>query len=672
MGAGPAGKRLRSGDRSSSRRVSRPTVAAKDEEGRVRLRFALAGEALLGRDPRRRRHAAAALYPPRRRRRRARPARLPDRVRPPRRRGRGADRLAAPDRGAARAAGAAGIERCFVTLHVGAGTFAPVKAEDTDRAPHARRMVRGAGGRRRGDRGGPGARRPGRRRRHDRRCARWRARVDAGRAASQPGAGETRLFVTPGFRFRVVDLLLTNFHLPRSTLFMLVAAFVGPRADPGRLRPRRAERFRFFSYGDACLLDRGRRHDFGFELLATRRRGPPRPPRPPPAARSRRPAFMPVGTAATVKAHDRRHGRPPTGAEIVLGNTYHLMLRPGAERIGRLGGLHRFMRWDGPILTDSGGYQVMSLARAAQARRARRRCSARTSTAAATSSRPSAAVEIQHLLGADHHHGARRVPRPAGAARTRSSARWSCRSRWAERCKAAFVRRDGYGLFGIVQGGTDPSCGRAPPRRSSRSASTATPSAASPSASRRSRCSRRSTRPARLLPADRPRYLMGVGKPADIVGAVARGVDMFDCVLPTRSGRTGQAFTRRGTVNLRNARHADDPRPLDPASACPAARDYSRAYLHHLVRSGEILGADAADLEQSLVLPGPDARPARRPCDRHARGLRHHVPRRPSPGRAGLTPTGPGRVGSGLGSPVPRARTARLAASQAPTAGGPA
>ncbi len=300
------------------------------------------------------------------------------------------------------------------------------------------------------------------------------------------------------------------------------------------------------------------------------------------------PAFMPVGTAATVKALTVEMVRA-TGAEMVLGNTYHLMLRPGAERVARLGGLHRFMNWSGPILTDSGGFQVMSLAslRRLEERGVLFRSHLDGSLHELT---PERAVEIQHLLDADITMQLDECLRlPASEAETERAMELSLR--WAERSKRAFVPRPGYGLFGIVQGGTV-----APLRARSaaglreigfdgyavgglavgepREVMFEVLEAVCPD-----------------LPEDRPRYLMGVGKPLDILGAVCRGIDMFDCVLPTRSGRTGQAFTRFGTVNLRNARHRDDPRPLDETSTCPAARDYSRAYLHHLVRSGEILGA---------------------------------------------------------------------------------
>ena len=300
------------------------------------------------------------------------------------------------------------------------------------------------------------------------------------------------------------------------------------------------------------------------------------------------PAFMPVGTAATVKALTPEMVAG-TGAQIVLCNTYHLMLRPGAERVQRLGGLHPFMRWPGPILTDSGGFQVMSLAK--------RRTLGEDGVVFAShldGSRhaltPERSIEIQHKLDATITMQLDECLRlPASLAEVERAMELSLR--WAQRSKAAFVPRDGYGLFGIVQGGTDPAL-------RARSAAglqgigfdgyaVGGLAVGEPQALMFETLD--ATLPA--LPATRPRYLMGVGKPADMVGAVLRGIDMFDCVMPTRSGRTGQAFTRCGTINLRNARHADDPRPLDPASSCPAARDYARAYLHHLVKSEEILGA---------------------------------------------------------------------------------
>jgi queuine tRNA-ribosyltransferase len=299
------------------------------------------------------------------------------------------------------------------------------------------------------------------------------------------------------------------------------------------------------------------------------------------------PAFMPVGTAGTVKAM-MPDSVAATGAQIILGNTYHLMLRPGAERVARLGGLHRFMNWPGPILTDSGGFQVMSLAKL-------RKLDADGVTFQShhdgSSHRltPERSMEIQHLLDADITMAFDEcTPFPATHAEAAQSMRLSMR--WAGRSKQAFAARPGYGLFGIVQGGVYPDL-----RAESASAlidigfdGYAVGGLAVGEGQEAMFATLDVTTP--LLPADRPRYLMGVGRPSDIIGAVLRGIDMFDCVMPTRSGRTAQAFTRRGTVNLRNARHQDDPRPLDDQCGCPACRSYSRAYLHHLIRSEEILG----------------------------------------------------------------------------------
>ncbi|WP_041634580.1 tRNA guanosine(34) transglycosylase Tgt [Magnetospirillum gryphiswaldense] len=299
------------------------------------------------------------------------------------------------------------------------------------------------------------------------------------------------------------------------------------------------------------------------------------------------PAFMPVGTAGTVKAM-LPDSVAATGAQTILGNTYHLMLRPGAERIGRLGGLHEFMQWQGPILTDSGGFQVMSLAKLRKM----------TEEGVAFQSHidgskhlltPERSMQIQHLLDADITMAFDEcTPFPATPEQAAQSMRLSMR--WAKRSKDAFVERPGYGLFGIVQGGIHHDL-----RQESAEAlqgigfdGYAVGGLAVGEGQELMFSTLDFTTP--LLPTDRPRYLMGVGKPSDIVGAVLRGIDMFDCVMPTRSGRTAQGFTRRGTVNLRNARHQDDPRPLDEHCACPACRQYSRAYLHHLIRSEEILG----------------------------------------------------------------------------------
>ena len=300
------------------------------------------------------------------------------------------------------------------------------------------------------------------------------------------------------------------------------------------------------------------------------------------------PAFMPVGTAATVKAM-RPEEVAATGADIILGNTYHLMLRPGAEEIAALGGLHRFMNWPKPILTDSGGYQVMSLAKL---REIDERGVVFRSHLDGTRMEltPERSIAIQRLLGTEITMAFDEcTPFPASEEEARQSMELSMR--WAARSKAAFANRDGAGLFGIVQGSVYPEL-----RQRSAAALTeigfdgyAVGGLAVGESKEAMFMVLDEAVP--VLPQDRPRYLMGVGKPADIIGAVSRGIDMFDCVLPTRSGRTGQAFTRRGTINLRNARHGADPRPLDEGCGCAACTRYSRAYLHHLVRANEILAS---------------------------------------------------------------------------------
>ncbi len=300
----------------------------------------------------------------------------------------------------------------------------------------------------------------------------------------------------------------------------------------------------------------------------------------------RTPAFMPVGTAATVKAMMPESVRE-TGADILLGNTYHLMLRPTAERIDRLGGLHQFMNWDRPILTDSGGFQVMSLA------------SLRKLTEKGVTFKshvdgskheltPERSMEIQRLLGSDIVMCFDECPAlPADHDRIAESMRLSMR--WAERSKEAFGDRPGHALFGIMQGGLEQDL-----REESAEALknigfdgyAVGGLAVGEGQDAMFGCLDYAPD---FLPTDKPRYLMGVGKPDDIVGAVARGIDMMDCVLPSRSGRTGQAFTRHGVVNIKNARHQDDPRPLDEDCTCPACRNYSRAYLHHVFKSKEII-----------------------------------------------------------------------------------
>jgi queuine tRNA-ribosyltransferase len=299
------------------------------------------------------------------------------------------------------------------------------------------------------------------------------------------------------------------------------------------------------------------------------------------------PAFMPVGTAATVKAMTPE-AVAGTGAEILLGNTYHLMLRPGSERVERLGGLHRFMNWSRPILTDSGGYQVMSLS---QLRRLDESGVTFRShidgTAHALS--PETSIAIQHRLGADITMSFDECTSyPIDEAGAAASMRLSMR--WAERSRAAFVPRPGHGLFGIVQGSVYPELRAESAERLAAIGFDGYAVGGLAVGEGQDLMFATLERTVPLLPADRPRYLMGVGKPSDLVGSVLRGIDMFDCVLPTRSGRTGQAFTRRGPVNIRNARHIEDPRPLDAECHCPACRDYSRAYLHHLWRAKEMLG----------------------------------------------------------------------------------
>lgn len=299
------------------------------------------------------------------------------------------------------------------------------------------------------------------------------------------------------------------------------------------------------------------------------------------------PAFMPVGTAATVKAMTPE-AVASTGAQIVLANTYHLMLRPGAERIERLGGLHRFMNWPRPILTDSGGFQVMSLA---ELRKIDETGVTFRSHIDGSAHRltPERSIEIQHALDADITMAFDEcTPYPVEEKVAAESMRLSMR--WAERSKAAFVERPGYGLFGIVQGSVYPDLRAESVESLTRIGFDGYAVGGLAVGEGQEKMFETLERTTPLLPTDRPRYLMGVGKPDDIVGAVRRGIDMFDCVLPTRSGRTGQAFTRRGAINIRNARHMEDPRPLDEACGCPACTGYGRAYLHHLWRAGEMLG----------------------------------------------------------------------------------
>ena len=300
------------------------------------------------------------------------------------------------------------------------------------------------------------------------------------------------------------------------------------------------------------------------------------------------PTFMPVGTAATVKAMMPASVKE-TGAQILLGNTYHLMLRPGASRIKDLGGLQKFMGWDGPILTDSGGYQVMSLS---QLRKLDEDGVTFRSHIDGSYHKltPEKSIEIQQDLGSNITMAFDEcTPFPVSEEEAERSMLLSMR--WAERSKQSFNDRDGFGLFGIVQGSIFESLRIQSAEKLKRIGfdGYAVGGLAVGEGHETMIHVLKMTVP--CLPEDKPRYLMGVGKPRDLLAAVQNGVDMFDCVLPTRSGRTGQAFTRRGEVNLRNARHASDPRPLDAECNCPACQQFSRAYLHHLVKSGEILGA---------------------------------------------------------------------------------
>ena len=306
----------------------------------------------------------------------------------------------------------------------------------------------------------------------------------------------------------------------------------------------------------------------------------------------RTPAFMPVGTAATVKAMKPETVRA-TGADIILGNTYHLMLRPGAERVARLGGLHAFMNWPRPILTDSGGYQVMSLADLRKLTEEGVEFRSHIDGAKHMLT-PERSMEIQRLLGSDIVMAFDECPR-ADRPRDEIAASMELSMRWAKRSREAFDaggdHAEGAALFGIQQGALDEDLRRVSAEKLTEIGFDGyAVGGLAVGEGQEAMLATLDFAPA-MLPADRPRYLMGVGKPDDIVGAVERGIDMFDCVLPTRSGRTAQAFTWNGPLNLRNARHAEDNGPLDKRCACEVCGTYSRAYLHHLHKSGEILGA---------------------------------------------------------------------------------
>ncbi len=326
---------------------------------------------------------------------------------------------------------------------------------------------------------------------------------------------------------------------------------------------------------------------FGYRVAATdgkARRGVVSTPR----GDIQTPAFMPVGTAATVKGMLPESVKA-TGADILLGNTYHLMLRPGAERMARLGGLHKFMNWQGPILTDSGGFQVMSLSGLRKLNEDGVTFKSHVDGSEHYLS-PETSMEIQALLGSDIVMCFDECPAlPADEPRVAESMRMSMR--WAARSREAFGNRPGHALFGIQQGGvTEALRGESAEALKGIGFDGYAIGGLAVGEGQEAMFGVLDYAP-QMLPDDKPRYLMGVGKPDDIVGAVQRGVDMFDCVLPSRSGRNGQALTRMGAINIKNARHRDDPRPLDPECACPACTGYSRAYLHHVFKANEILSS---------------------------------------------------------------------------------
>ena len=302
----------------------------------------------------------------------------------------------------------------------------------------------------------------------------------------------------------------------------------------------------------------------------------------------RTPAFMPVGTAATVKAMMPENVKV-TGADILLGNTYHLMLRPGAERVHNLGGLHKFMNWQGPILTDSGGYQVMSLTDLRKLTEEGVKFKSHIDGSLHNLT-PEYSMEIQRLLGSDIVMSFDEcTPFPATEKQAKLSMDLSMR--WAQRSRDAFGDRPGYALFGIQQGSTFKDMRAESADKLTNIGFDGYAVGGLAVGEGQDLMFEVLEYAPNQLPIDKPRYLMGVGKPDDIVGAVQRGIDMFDCVLPSRSGRTGQALTRRGAVNMRNSRHRDDQRPLDESCECPCCKNYSRAYLHHVHKAGEIISS---------------------------------------------------------------------------------
>lgn len=329
--------------------------------------------------------------------------------------------------------------------------------------------------------------------------------------------------------------------------------------------------------------------NFGFTLQSTdggARRGVVSTPR----GQINTPAFMPVGTAGTVKAMQTRDVSA-TGAEIILGNTYHLMLRPTAERVASFGGLHKFMKWDGPILTDSGGFQVMSLSKLRKLTEEGVSFQSHIDGARYMLT-PERSIEIQCLLGADIQMQLDECP-PFPITEEASKESLELSIRWAQRSKDAFndMSTPGQALFGIVQGSVFEDQRRRSAEGLMEIGFPGYSIGGLAVGEGQENMFRVLDFTTPVLPVDKPRYLMGVGKPPDLVGAVARGVDMFDCVMPTRSGRHGQAFTWDGPINIKNAIYMDDQAPLDPDSDCPASRDYSKGYLNHLFRAGEYLAS---------------------------------------------------------------------------------
>ena len=485
---------------------------------------------------------------------------------------------------------ARGVSRHFVTLHVGAGTFLPVRAADTaDHVMHAERghitpetaaalnEVKARGGK----------------------------IVAVGTTALRllesacgadgklaPFDGRDEPVHHPGLSLSLRRSALDQFPFAALNPVHAGLLLLRPRSDAARLCAcgRGALSLLFLR---RCLpaqpgKERNVTEPFRFTLKAQdgkARTGAITTPR----GIIRTPAFMPVGTGATVKAMFPEDVAA-SGADIILANTYHLMLRPGAERIARLGGLHQFMHWEKPILTDSGGYQVMSLAKL-------RRIDERGVTfqshidGATVELTPERAIEVQCLLGADIQMVLDECT-PFPATRDEAKTSLDLSLRWAERCKAAFATRaaPGQALFGIVQGSIYPDLREQSARALLEIGFDGYAVGGLAVGEGQGAMLDMVEVATAILPADRPRYLMGVGTPEDLLLSIARGIDMFDCVMPTRSGRHCQAFTWGGRLNLRNARYAEDATPLDPESACPAAR-YEKAYLHHLVRSGETLGA---------------------------------------------------------------------------------